>query len=148
VSGLFLPESSDCVTDLIYPAFPRRPFVVGGLVVAALIAVAVVVNLRGPNVARCTAVAKHEVASQGRVSASWFKACDGLSTRQITTALETAYQAEFGRYLRGTPLMADLPPSSYRAASARAALKESAESARAALKSAASSGHRATSRHG
>jgi hypothetical protein len=112
------------VTDLIYPAFPRRPFVVGGLVVLALIAAAVMVNLHGPNAGRCAASAKHEIASQGRVSAHWLRTCGGLSTRQITKALEIAYRAEYGRYLRGTPMIADLPPSSYRSASARAALRQ------------------------
>lgn len=112
------------MTDLIYPAFPRRQFIAGGLVVAALIAVAVVVNLHGPNAGRCAATAKHEIASQGRVSARWLRTCGGLSTRQITKALEIAYRAEYGRYLRGTPMIADLPPSSYRSASARAALRQ------------------------
>jgi hypothetical protein len=126
VSRLFLPESRDCVTDLIYPAFPRRLFVVGGIVVLALIAAAVVVNLHGPNAGRCAATAKHEIASQGRVSTRWLRTCGGLSTRQITKALEIAYRAEYGRYLHGTPMVADLPPSSYRAASARAALRQMA----------------------
>jgi len=116
------------VADAIYPAFPRRAFLIGGLVVLALIAAAVVVNLHGPSAARCTAAAKREVARNGRVSAGWLKACDGLSTTQVTAALTSAYRAEYGRYLRGTPMWEDLPPASYRAASARAALKESAAS--------------------
>ncbi len=109
------------MTDLVYPAFPRRPFLLGGLVVLALIAIAVVVNLRGPSVARCTAAARHEVASHGRVIPGQLRACDGLSSTEITAALTTAYRAEYSRYLRGAPITRDLPPAEYRARSAQAA---------------------------
>lgn len=111
------------MADLIYPAFPKRAFLVGGLVVLVLIAAAVVVNRHGPSPTGCTAAAKREVARNGRVSARWLKTCDGLSTVQVTAALRAAYRAEYGRYLRGTPMWEDLPPASYRAASARSALK-------------------------
>lgn len=107
--------------ELTYPEFPRRVFLLGGLVVLALIAAAVVVNLRGPSVAHCTAAARRQVAATGRISPARLRACDGLSTAQVTAALSTAYRAEYGRYLRGTPMTGDLPPASYRAASARAA---------------------------
>ena len=115
------------MADLTYPAFPRRAFVLGGLVVAALIAAAVVVNLRGPSVARCAAAARHEVASHGLVRPGEPRACDGLSSAQVTAALTTAYRAEYGRYLRGTPMTGNLPSASYRAASARAAADANAD---------------------
>ena len=106
--------------DLLYPEFPRRIFVVGAVVMLALIAAAVVINLRGPSVARCTAAALSQVSRSGWISPAGLRACDGLSTAQITAAETTAYQAVYGKYLRGTPMTRDLPPASYRAASARA----------------------------
>lgn len=109
------------MADLTYPAFPRRAFVLGGLVVLALIAAAIVVNLRGPSLASCTAAARREVASHGLVRPGQPRACDGLSSAQVAAALTTAFRAEYGRYLRGTPITRDLPPASYRAASARSA---------------------------
>ena len=135
MTSLFPSESGDCVADGIYPAFPRRAFLLGGIVVLALIAAAVVVNLRGPSVARCTAAARREVAAHGRVGPEQPRACDGLSTAQVAAALTTAYRAEYGRYLRGVPMTGDLPPASYRAASARAAA-----TARAAANASAVSG--------
>ncbi|MGI9007274.1 MAG: hypothetical protein ACR2FU_13955 [Streptosporangiaceae bacterium] len=109
------------MADLIYPAFPRRAFVLGGLVVIAVIAAAVVVNLSGPSLARCTAAVRQEVARRGQAGPGALRACDGLSAAQVTAARTTAYRAEYGRFLRGIPITSDVPPAAYRARSAQAA---------------------------
>jgi hypothetical protein len=116
------------VTELNYPAFPRKALVTLGAAVAALGAVAVVVNHSGPDARACGVAAAHvmtarnySVAAMKRQGAEHVPHCRGLTAAEFGSAVEHAYQIEFGRRLPGGSISRDMPLASFRAKSAQAA---------------------------
>ncbi len=113
------------MTDLRYPAFPRRAFLAVGTALIALMAVAIIVNRSGPSVGACAHAAERvmvareysvetmELTGQGSVPA-----CRGLSAAQYVQALLDTYQIEYGRLLPGSSVNYAIPPPSYKARSA------------------------------
>jgi hypothetical protein len=113
------------LTELSYPAFPRRMFVAAGVVVLALMAAAVVVNRSGPNVRACARAAEHVMADQNYsvammelIGKGSVPACRGLSADQYSRALLDTYRIEYGGLLAKSPVNYAVPPPSVKAASA------------------------------
>jgi hypothetical protein len=113
------------MTDLSYPAFPRRLFLAAGLVVLGLMAAAVVVNGSGPSVRACAHAAARVMASRNYsvammelAGAGSVPTCRGLSADQYGQALLDTYRIQYGRLLARSPVSYDVPPPAYKAASA------------------------------
>jgi hypothetical protein len=114
------------MTELRYPALPKRALVVASTALLALMAVAFVVNRTGPSVPACARAAERvmvarqysvgmmELAGQGSVPA-----CRGLSDAQYEQALLDTYQIEYGKLLAKAPNNYAVPPPSYKARSAQ-----------------------------
>jgi hypothetical protein len=122
------PHMRASVTELTYPNFPRRALAVLGAVLAALSAVAIVVNKSGPDVRGCAAAAErvmaarnYSVAAMARIEPGRVPACRGLSAAEYRQAVADAYGIEYGRRLPDVPVSRDFPPPSFRALSARSA---------------------------
>jgi hypothetical protein len=117
------------MTELRYPAFPKRALLAVGTALLALMAVAFIVNRSGPSVPACARAAERvmvarqyslsmmELAGRGSVPA-----CRRLSDAQYVQALLDTYQIEYGRLLAKVPNNYAVPPPSYKA---RSALSES-----------------------
>lgn len=115
------------MTELSYPAFPRRAFLAAGTVLVALIAVAIAVNQSGPSVGACAAAAERVMVAQSysvdmmqMAGPASVPACRGLTGDQYTAALLDAYWIEYGRLLPRAPVRYAMPPPSYKARSAGA----------------------------
>jgi len=113
------------MTDLRYPAFPKRAFLAAGTTLLALMAVAVIVNRGGPSVGACAHAAErvmvardYSVETMELPGARSVQACRGLSHAQYVQALLDTYQIEYGRLLPRAPISHAVPPPSYKARSA------------------------------
>lgn len=113
------------MTELTYPAFPRRPLAALGAALVALSAVAVVVNRNGPDVPRCTAAAarvmttrNYSIAAMARLGPGRVPDCHGLTSGQYAQAVAGAYGIDYGRTLPHAPISGNVPPASFRALSA------------------------------
>ena len=113
------------MTELSYPAFPRRLFLAAGAVVLALMAAAVVVNKSGPSVRACAHAAERVMAKRNYsvvmmelAGPRSVPACRGLSADQYSQALRDTYRIEYGGLLARSPASYAVPPPSYKAASA------------------------------
>ncbi len=116
------------MTELTYPSFPRRALAVVGAVLAALCAVAIVVNRSGPDVRGCAAAAERVMAARNysldamrRIGPGWVPACRGLGAADYRQAVADAYVIEYGRRLPDVSISRDIPPASFRALSAQSA---------------------------
>ena len=116
------------MTELTYPAFPRKALVALGAALATLGAVAVVINQSGPDARACSVAAAHvmtarnySVAAMKRQGSEHVPHCRGLSAAQFGSAVERAYRIEFARRLPDASISRDIPPASFRAKSAQAA---------------------------
>jgi hypothetical protein len=116
------------VTELTYPAFPRKALVALGAALVALCAVAMVVNRSGPDERGCAVAAAHvmtarnySIAAMKRIGADRVANCRGLTGGQFGRAVASAYAIEFSRRLPDASNSRDMPPASFRARSARAA---------------------------
>jgi len=114
------------VTELTYPAFPRKALLALGAAVLALSAVAVVVNRSGPDangcavaVARVMTARNYSIAAMKRIGAERVPDCRGLTQGEFGDAVGRAYQIEFGKRLLGVSNSRDF--ASFRAKSAQAA---------------------------
>jgi hypothetical protein len=117
------------MTELRYPAFPKRALVAGGTVLVALMVGALLFNRSGPTVPACARAAERVmVARQYSVSMMELAgqrsvpACRGLPDAQYVQALLDTYQIEYGGLLAKVPNNYAVPPPSYKA---RSALSES-----------------------
>jgi hypothetical protein len=115
------------VTELTYPSFPRRALAAFGAVLAALSAVAIVVNKSGPDVRGCAAAAERVMAARNysvgamrRIGPGRVPACRGLSAGEYGQAVAYAYVIEY-RGLPDTSISRDMPPPWFRALSAQSA---------------------------
>ena len=116
------------MTELTYPAFPRKALVAFGAAIAALGAVAVVVNQSGPDARACAVGAarvmtarNYSIAAMKRQGAEHVPHCQGLTAAEFGSAVQHAYQIEFGRRLPDVSSSRNMPPASFRAKSAQAA---------------------------
>jgi sugar phosphate isomerase/epimerase len=116
------------VTELTYPAFPRKALAALGAALVALCAIAMVVNRSGPDERGCAVAAAHvmtarnySIAAMKRIGADRVPHCRGLTAGQFGQAVASAYAIEFGRRLPDASNSRDMPPASFRARSARAA---------------------------
>jgi len=116
------------VTELSYPAFPRKALVALGAALAALCGAAVVVNQSGPDPRACAVGAAHvmtarnySIAEMKRQGTEHVPHCRGLTAAQFGSAVEHAYQIEFARRLPHASSSRNMPPASFRAKSAQAA---------------------------
>jgi hypothetical protein len=119
------------VTELTYPAFPKRALVAAGAALVVLCAVAVVVNRSGPDVRACTGAAarmmsarNYSVAAMTRLGPGRVPACRGLSAGQYARAVGDAYAADYARTLPRAPASAEGPSPSFRALSAQTASRK------------------------
>ena len=113
------------MTELRYPAFPRRAFLAAGTALLALMAAAIIVNRSAPTVGGCARAAERVMASRNlsvtamrRAGQGSVSACRGLSGAQYGQALLDTYRIEFGRRLPRVPVRYAIPPPSYKARSA------------------------------
>jgi hypothetical protein len=116
------------VTELSYPAFPRKALLALGAAVITLCGVAVAVNQSGPDVRGCVVAAArvmtartYSIAAMNRVGSERIPACRGLTADQFATAVERAYRIEFGQRLPDTSNSGNIPLVAFRAKSAQAA---------------------------
>jgi len=113
------------MTELRYPAFPKRAFLAAGTALLALMAVAIVENRSGPSVRACAYAAERVMVARnysvtmmelaGRESVP---ACRGLSDATYVQALLDTYRIEYGRLLPRASINYAVPPPSYKARSA------------------------------
>jgi hypothetical protein len=113
------------MSELSYPAFPRRAFLAAGTVLLALIATAIVINKSGPSVRACAVAAarvmerRHDtVAMMELAGPRSVPACRDLTAARYAQALADTYRIEYGRLLPRAPLSYDMPPPAYKARSA------------------------------
>jgi hypothetical protein len=116
------------VTELNYPAFPRKAILAIGAALVPLCAVGVVVNQSGPDargcavaIARVMTARNYSIAAMKRQGPGQVPRCGGLTAAQFSSAVERAYQIEFGGQLPDAANSRDVPPASFRAKSAQAA---------------------------
>lgn len=114
------------MSELSYPSFPLRAFVVMGALLAVFLAAAIVVNFSGgPRLRDCAVAAERVMVARGDsvdmmelAGPGAVRACHGLTTRQYAQALQRTYRIEYGGRLPKQPLSHDVPPSAYKALSA------------------------------
>jgi hypothetical protein len=116
------------VTELTYPTFPRKALFALGAALATLGVVAVVINHSGPDARACSVAAAHvmtarnySIAAMKKQGPEHLPVCRGLTAAQFGSAVDHAYQIEFGRRLPDASISRDMPPASFRAKSAQAA---------------------------
>ncbi|HEX9031205.1 MAG TPA: hypothetical protein VF834_05130 [Streptosporangiaceae bacterium] len=118
------------MSELSYPRFPLRAFVVIGAVLAAFFAAAIVASSGGgPSLRGCAVAAERVMAAHG-YSADLMeldgpravRACRGLTGRQYAQALRRTYRIEYGGRLPRQPLSHDVPPAAYKSLSARSGI--------------------------
>jgi hypothetical protein len=119
------------VTELTYPAFPRRALGAFGAVLVALCGVAIAVNRSGPDVPGCAAAAarvmtarNYSVPAMTRLGPGRVAGCGGLTTGQYAQAVADAYVIDYGRRLPHAPVSGNVPPASFRALSAQTASRK------------------------
>lgn len=115
------------LTDLTYPAFPKRAFLAAGAVLLALMAVAVMVNKSTPTVHGCAVAAERVMAARnysarqmGLLGPGSVRACRGLTVGQFDQALLDTYQIEYGRHLPKASITYAEPPPAFKTISAQA----------------------------
>jgi hypothetical protein len=114
------------MTELRYPAFPRRAFLAAGTLLFALMAIAVIINQSGPSLSACARAAERVMVAYGYSVETMelsgqrsVPACGGLSDARYLQALLDTYRIEYGRVLPQSSRDYAVPPPSYRARSAR-----------------------------
>jgi hypothetical protein len=113
------------MTDLRYPAFPKRAFLAAGTALLALMAVALIVNRGGSSVGACAQTAErimvardYSVEMMELTGQRSVPACRGLSDAQYVQALLDTYKIEYGGLLPESSINYAVPPPSYKARSA------------------------------
>ena len=119
------------MAELTYPKFPLRPLAAIGVVTVALGVGAILVNRSEPSISACATaagrfMARHDFSlNQMRAAGSGpVPACHGLSAEQFGQALLDGYANEYGPSLPRAPIPRDVPPSNYKATSARSLLRQ------------------------
>lgn len=114
------------MTELSYPAFPKRAFLAIGAVALALMAGAVIVNHGGRSLHGCAIAAERVMAARSYsadmmelIGPGTVPACRGLTARQYAQALLDAYRIEYGRHLPEVPINYAVPPPAFKALSAQ-----------------------------
>ncbi len=117
------------MTELTYPAFPRKALVAIGAALVALCAVALVINGSGPDERGCAIAAERVMAARNysvftmsRMGPDRLPACRGLTAGQYGQAVADGYRLEYGGRLPSASIARNVPPPSFRALSAQTAL--------------------------
>jgi hypothetical protein len=128
VNAAAAAKSEVLVTELTYPAFPRKALLALGAALVALCGVAVAVNQSGPDARGCAVAAarlmtarNYSITAMNRIGAERVPACRRLTAAEFATAVGRAYQIEFGRRLPSTSNSRDSELASFRSKSAQSA---------------------------
>jgi hypothetical protein len=119
--------------SLSYPGVSRRLVIAAAAAILALAVVAVALNHQAgtrPDLRRCAAAAARVMGERGYSVAlmqvrgpAAVRDCRRLTAGQYRHALAATYRIEFGGRLSHEPLSRNLPPASFRAASAAGAAR-------------------------